>query len=141
MIASKLTKDILAGADGSLGTVDESQRVELVAACEKLKATLESPFEVTSRILFGVSRRALPSQSPCALTRNTDERYIRQTHQAIALRLGIDLKIFDVAIATATTGTPVTVAELAIESKAEPQLISQSKSPECSSTKPGVDSM
>ena len=59
MGAAELTREIVAAADGSLGTLEESQSAELVAACERLKVTLESPLELTSRILFGVSHSLL----------------------------------------------------------------------------------
>ena len=54
MAAQSLTKDIIAATAGSLGPLDETQRTELLAACDKLKGTLEDPLEMTSRILFGV---------------------------------------------------------------------------------------
>ena len=54
MNSSDLKLDITAAADGSYGSLEETERVGLLAACEKLKKTLESPLEVTSRVVFGV---------------------------------------------------------------------------------------
>ena len=47
MAAAELIKDIAAAADGSLGSLEETQRAELLSVCEKLKATLETPLDVT----------------------------------------------------------------------------------------------
>ena len=35
--------------------IKNEERVELLAACERLKAALETPFELVARIVFGVS--------------------------------------------------------------------------------------
>ena len=55
MDASELVKHIQHAADQSTTSVlKEDERVCLLAACEKLKGTLESPLEATIRFIFGV---------------------------------------------------------------------------------------
>ena len=48
----------IAGLPGP-GEIKEEERLELLAACEKLKGSLESPFEFAIRIIFGVSQQSL----------------------------------------------------------------------------------
>lgn len=39
----------------SVNDVKNEERMELIAACERMKASLESPLEVVTRIIFGVN--------------------------------------------------------------------------------------
>ncbi|KAJ5636622.1 uncharacterized protein N7484_009935 [Penicillium longicatenatum] len=83
----------------TLPSLEESERRQLLQACDKLKNKFESPFELASRLVFS-------------------------GHQAIALRLGIDLKLFDVIAAQAgQCDASVNVSKLAEETGAEPLLI------------------
>ena len=61
-----------------------------------------------------------PHQEKC----RTYKSHESQTHHAIALRLGVDLKIFDFAATKSASGLQVQVDELAGKTGAEPQLIS-----------------
>ena len=54
----KSVNDAIAGLPGP-GEIKEEERLELLAACEKLKSSLESPFEFATRIIFGVSQQSL----------------------------------------------------------------------------------
>ena len=49
----KSVNDAIAGLPGP-GEIREEERLELLAACEKLKSSLESPLEFGIRIMFGV---------------------------------------------------------------------------------------
>ncbi|KAJ5713819.1 uncharacterized protein N7483_011000 [Penicillium malachiteum] len=59
-----------------MGDLADSERRQLLQACDRLKTKLETPFDTVARLAF----------SP---------------HQAIALRLGVNLKLFDVIAAKA----------------------------------------
>ena len=48
----------IAGLPGP-GEIKEEERLELLVACEKLKSSLESPFEFAIRVMFGVSQQSL----------------------------------------------------------------------------------
>lgn len=50
---SEAIKSINAAA-ASPGNVSEEERVEALRACERLKASLETPFEYTLRVIFSV---------------------------------------------------------------------------------------
>ena len=52
---SELTKTLNDAAGQSVSTLAEDERAALLAACEDLKRTLESPLEATVRFMFGVS--------------------------------------------------------------------------------------
>lgn len=54
MDASQLTKTLNDAASQSVSTLGEDERAALLAACENLKRTLESPVEATVRFMFGV---------------------------------------------------------------------------------------
>lgn len=54
MEASELVKHIQHAADQSSSDLKEDERVHLLAACEKLKGTLENLLETTLRFIFGV---------------------------------------------------------------------------------------
>ncbi|KAJ5633627.1 hypothetical protein N7528_001469 [Penicillium herquei] len=87
-------------ASGDLGTVNEQQRNQLSQACDKLKKLCETPLEKTLKLLF-------------------------TGHQAMALRLGIDLKLFD-AIANRSTGNQdglVSLEQISEDVKADPKLV------------------
>ena len=51
-------KSAIAGLPGP-GEIKEEERLELLAACEKLKSSLESPLEFAIRIIFGVSQQSM----------------------------------------------------------------------------------
>lgn len=51
---SELTKTLNDAASQSGSTPGEDERAALLAACENLKKTLESPLEATLRLMFGV---------------------------------------------------------------------------------------
>ena len=54
MAVAELIRDIISVADASPSHLIEVERAELLAACQRLKASLETPFEATARIIFGV---------------------------------------------------------------------------------------
>lgn len=54
MNAGELAKSIDNAAGQSSSALKEEERMGLLAACEKLKGTLENPVEATVRFLFGV---------------------------------------------------------------------------------------
>ncbi|KAJ5803372.1 uncharacterized protein N7503_005822 [Penicillium pulvis] len=83
----------------TLPSLQESERRQLLQACDELKTKLETPFDLASRLVFS-------------------------GHQAIALRLGVDLKLFDAIAARAgRSNGSVNIYELAEETSAEPLLI------------------
>ncbi|KAJ6102110.1 hypothetical protein N7486_004537, partial [Penicillium sp. IBT 16267x] len=91
--------EILNATAETLPSLEESERRQLLQACDKLKNKLETPFNLASRLIFS-------------------------GHQAIALRLGIDLKLFDAIAAKAgRSDGPVKIYELVEETSAEPLLI------------------
>lgn len=71
--------DIIKLVNEAVGTlpsgndVKNEERMELIAACERMKASLESPLEFVTRIIFGVNY-LLPSCFPSLITSimNTD---------------------------------------------------------------------
>ncbi|KAJ5121034.1 uncharacterized protein N7515_008995 [Penicillium bovifimosum] len=82
--------------------VNEADRKRLLQACDQLRKKLESPFEFTLRTIFA-------------------------GYPAIALRLGIDMKLFD-AVAQHTEssgGGTATLSQLAETTKADPLLVSR----------------
>lgn len=97
--------------------------MELLAACEKLKGSLESPFDAAARIVFGVSfshhiRRRKHRAQSC-----TNSSRHKQGHQAIALGLGVDMKLFDAA---AAHGVGMRIEQFASEIGADKLLVSKS---------------
>ena len=54
MDASELVKHIQRAADQSPSALKEDERMQLLAACEKLKGTLESSLETIVHFIFGV---------------------------------------------------------------------------------------
>ena len=51
---SKVFKRIDAAADGSLGKLEDADRVRLLDACGRLSASLETPLETVQRIVLSV---------------------------------------------------------------------------------------
>ncbi|PWY69613.1 sterigmatocystin 8-O-methyltransferase precursor, partial [Aspergillus sclerotioniger CBS 115572] len=87
---------------GQLDNLDDQQRAEISKACNKLQEQCESPQEKTLKILLS-------------------------GHQAMVLRVAIDLKLFDAVIhrSTEKESRTVTVAQIAADTKADPALISR----------------
>lgn len=54
MDVSELIKSISAGANAPHDGVKEEERVQLIAACDMLKGSLETPLDITKRIIFSV---------------------------------------------------------------------------------------
>ena len=54
MDVQDLIRHVTAAAQASPGQVKEEERVELLAACNKLKGALETPLDLTTRVIFGV---------------------------------------------------------------------------------------
>ncbi|MCJ1311746.1 hypothetical protein MMC25_005419 [Agyrium rufum] len=96
MAATELINSINAAADGAPLELEESERAELLAACDRLKGKLGNPFEATLRFVFAA-------------------------HQAMALRVAIDMKLFDAA---ASSGD-IAVEELATKTGADALLITR----------------
>ncbi|PYI09955.1 S-adenosyl-L-methionine-dependent methyltransferase [Aspergillus sclerotiicarbonarius CBS 121057] len=96
---TELASNIETVAEATEIKIDDEARKRLLQACDKLRTSLESPFEFTLRVIFA-------------------------GHQAMALRLGIDMKLFD-AVAQHTKSGPVTVTQLADASQADPLLVSR----------------
>ncbi|OAX79773.1 hypothetical protein ACJ72_05905 [Emergomyces africanus] len=93
----ELTKALNAAADSSVQASNE-ERLALIAACDKLKARLESPMEATLRILF----------SP---------------YHSIVLRLAVDMKIFDAAAELSADGKDIRLDDLVSKVEMEPLLV------------------
>lgn len=55
MSVSELIQTLKARADVPPSDVKEEKRAALLAACEKLKGSLETPLEATVRVVFGVN--------------------------------------------------------------------------------------
>ncbi|GIC93716.1 uncharacterized protein Aud_010204 [Aspergillus udagawae] len=97
--------------------VNEADRKRLLQACDRLRKKLESPFEFTLRTIFAA----------CFLSFFLRGWNCCKGYPAIALRLGIDMKLFD-AVAQYTKssgGGTVTLSQLAEMSKADPLLVSR----------------
>ncbi|KAF2737233.1 o-methyltransferas-like protein [Polyplosphaeria fusca] len=95
MSASSLAAQLVAFADASPAGFSDRERKALVAACEKVRAKLENPLEMLLRVMFG----ALESS---------------------ALRLAVDMKFIDTALAKQG---PVTAKELAEVVRADELLV------------------
>ena len=54
--ASEVINNIQAAADGSLGVIQDADRLELLASCARLRASLEGPLEAAQRIALSVRR-------------------------------------------------------------------------------------
>ncbi|KAH8744648.1 S-adenosyl-L-methionine-dependent methyltransferase [Hyaloscypha finlandica] len=92
----ELAKSINAIAENGTADVSEVDRQQLLQACSKLQSAFESPFEFTLRVIFS-------------------------GHQAMALRLGVDLKLFDAA--ARKNGDEISIEELSEATKADPLLV------------------
>lgn len=87
-------------SSGNLEAVDPQQRAQLFQACDRLRSQCESPVDKTLRLLY-------------------------TCHQAITVRLAVDLKLFD-AIAKRTSESEdgkVRVGQLSEDVKADPKLV------------------
>ncbi|KAF9889280.1 hypothetical protein FE257_007388 [Aspergillus nanangensis] len=89
----------LATASGNLD-VDPQQRAELYQACDRLKSQCESPLDKTLRLLY-------------------------TCHQAITVRLAVDLKLFDAIakLSSESEDSKVRVGQLAEDVQADPKLV------------------
>ncbi|PYI09375.1 sterigmatocystin 8-O-methyltransferase precursor [Aspergillus sclerotiicarbonarius CBS 121057] len=85
---------------GGLDKMDEQQRAELAKACNKLQGICESPQEKTLKLLFA-------------------------GHQAMVLRVAIDLKLFDALMQRSSEheAGKVNVEQIATDTKADPALV------------------
>ncbi|KAJ5650862.1 uncharacterized protein N7484_004585 [Penicillium longicatenatum] len=100
MVISQLLQSIKSVTSSGRVDVDELQRAQLSQACDQLKSLCESPLEKTVKLLFA-------------------------GHQAMAIRLGVDLKLFD-AIANRSSnqeGGRVTINQIAEDVKADAKLV------------------
>lgn len=84
----------------SPGNISEDERQEMLSACERLRASLENPLERVLRLSFSVS-------------------------ELIALRVGVDMKLFDAAAKAASKGQEVRIEELSSEVNADPLLVTR----------------
>ncbi|OCL05271.1 S-adenosyl-L-methionine-dependent methyltransferase [Glonium stellatum] len=96
MTLSELIETLNNAADASLySNASEEERMELIAACAKLQGVVETPTQLTWRVVLA-------------------------PHLAVALRLGIDMKLFDVIT---SDKREVTVDQLASRVDADPLLV------------------
>lgn len=54
MSVSELIQTITAAADARSRDINNEERMQLLAACQKLERALETPYEAHVRIIFGV---------------------------------------------------------------------------------------
>ncbi|MCJ1463901.1 hypothetical protein MMC07_002510 [Pseudocyphellaria aurata] len=99
MSLSEAIKIINAAAD-SPGDVSEKERKEALSACERLRVSLETPVEHALRLSASIQ-------------------------QAVALRLGVDMKLFDAAAKAASDRGEVQIEALASEASADPLLVTR----------------
>ncbi|CAG7931716.1 unnamed protein product [Penicillium olsonii] len=87
-------------SSGKLENVDPQQRTQLSEACDRLKRQCESPVDKTIKLLYSC-------------------------HQAIAIRLAVDLKLFDAIVKRASESEDgrVRVGQLSEDVKADPKLV------------------
>ncbi|KAJ6119430.1 hypothetical protein N7523_003710 [Penicillium sp. IBT 18751x] len=82
-----------------VSALDETERRQVLQACDRLKAKLETPMDTTARLVFSA-------------------------HQAMALRLGIDMKLFDaMAKASKSAEEPFNVQDWCEETGSDPLLV------------------
>ncbi|KAF2187330.1 S-adenosyl-L-methionine-dependent methyltransferase [Zopfia rhizophila CBS 207.26] len=91
----ELTKNLAALAEAGPGVIKEEERQGLIAACNNLRYALEYPREYTIRTMLG-------------------------GHDAVVLRLGVDMGLIDIAV---SAKEPVTVNDLAIQSSSDAALV------------------
>jgi hypothetical protein len=112
-------------ATGQINNVDEQQRTQLSQACDQLKNLCESPLERTAKLLFSVrlSVWVVVIHPYIPWTTNTDGP---EAYQAVALRLGVDLKLFDAVVSRSSQEQDgkVNVHQIAEDTKADPTLLS-----------------
>ncbi|KAJ5597707.1 hypothetical protein N7537_007791 [Penicillium hordei] len=89
----------LATSSSNLETLDPQQQAQLYEACDRLRSQCESPLDKTLRLLY-------------------------TCHQAIAVRLAVDLKLFDAIANRASEDEDgkVRVGQLSEDVKADPKL-------------------
>ncbi|CAI7648734.1 unnamed protein product [Penicillium glandicola] len=90
----------LASSSGNLESLDPQQQAQLYEACDRLRSQCESPLDKTLRLLY-------------------------TCHQAIAVRLAVDLKLFDAIAKRASEDEDgkVRVGQLSEDVKADPKLV------------------
>lgn len=105
--------------------VTEEERREALSACERLRASLETPMEGAFRFSSTVFSTFFCLVHPLRYLVIYAKflRYV-QIQQAIALRLAVDMKLFDTAAKASSNGGPVQIAELSSEASADPLLVS-----------------
>ncbi|KAJ5139730.1 hypothetical protein N7448_003138 [Penicillium atrosanguineum] len=82
-----------------VSALDETERRQVLQACDRLKAKLETPMDTTARLVFS-------------------------SHQAMAVRLGIDMKLFDaMAKASKLAEDPFNVQDWCEETGSDPLLV------------------
>ena len=54
MDVKELIKNVTTASSAPAGQIKEEMRIELLAACNKLKGALETPLDLTIRVIFGV---------------------------------------------------------------------------------------
>jgi hypothetical protein len=116
---SELISSIHAAAD-SPGNVNEEERSNLLAACDRLKSKLESPREAALRP--SLTRSTDIHINICSYT---DFLCFSQPHQAIALRLAIDMKLFDAATGFSSDGNVIPLEDPSSKMDADPLLVSK----------------
>ncbi|KAJ5084660.1 hypothetical protein NUU61_009239 [Penicillium alfredii] len=86
----------------AVNTADEEERKLLLQACDRLKSRLETPFDFTARLSFS-------------------------GHQAMAIRLAVDLKLFDTIARLSTQSQDgfFTTDQLSESTDAEPLLVTR----------------
>ncbi|KAJ5085888.1 hypothetical protein N7532_010659 [Penicillium argentinense] len=86
----------------TVSALPQAERRQLQQACDRLQRSLESPLDTTARLVFSA-------------------------HQAMAIRLGVDLKLFDAIAARAgpveSSASSFKVHELTEELRADPLLV------------------
>lgn len=124
MTVSDLINTINATAD-SPGDLKDDERAALQAACDKLKTKLETPRETGLRIIFSVCilLHAVECMYVCIIFANL--LFFIQPVQAIALRLAVDMKLFDAAasLSASKDEDQVHVDDLATETGADKLLV------------------
>jgi hypothetical protein len=115
MNANELTKHIAAFAASPPSDLTEEARAGLYAACSQLRDTIMSPLEATLRFSFGVGFFYFK-----VFYGISDVLTAVQAHETAALQLGIDMKLFDIAVAA---GGPLTVSALAEKASADALLV------------------
>ena len=104
-------------ANTDFNNVNDHERKELLQACERLQSAYETPLDVVTRLYYSV----------CMLDSNIRYTHVdnMQSPQAIVLRVGVDLKLFDAMakLSNEITNREVSVQQLADETGAEPLLL------------------